>query len=265
MDGLYSRTYACLLAADPFTKVELVKALRASWNANQLRTDDDEPIQPITEPGRPLRPALVSPRNVERRNVSTLEGRAALIHAIAHIEFNAINLALDAAYRFRGLPRAYYGDWISVASEEAHHFTLLHDHLHTLGYAYGSFTAHDGLWDMARKTAHDPLVRMALVPRVLEARGLDASPALIHKMKSCRDGHAVEILETIQHDEVGHVRIGNRWYHCLCAQRGLDPIETFKALLARYDARPRGPFAKDARRQAEFTEAELLLLDELCA
>lgn len=223
------------------------------------------PIQPISEPGRPARPILVSPRTVERRQVSTPAGRGALIHSIAHIEFNAINLALDAAYRFRGMPREYYGDWIQVAAEEAYHFTLLRDHLRTLGYEYGSFSAHNGLWDMAVKTAHDPLVRMALVPRVLEARGLDVSPALIHKLKSCGDKRAVEILQIIQRDEIGHVRIGNRWYNYLCAQRALDPIETFRRLLKEYDARPRPPFALDARRRAEFTEAELALLGELSA
>jgi uncharacterized ferritin-like protein (DUF455 family) len=206
----------------------------------------------------------VAPPQLEQRKVSTLEGRAALIHAIAHIEFNAINLALDAAYRFRGLPAEYYGDWIGVAAEEAQHFTLLRDHLRTLGYDYGSFSAHNGLWEMALKTAHDPLVRMALVPRVLEARGLDVSPALIAKFKSCGDKRAVEILEVIQRDEVGHVRIGNRWYRYLCQQRGVDPMETFRQLLKEYDApRLRPPFATDARRRAGFSDPELDMLHAL--
>jgi len=161
-----------------------------------------------------------------------------------------VNLALDAVYRFRGLPRDYYADWIRVAAEEAYHFTLLRDHLVALGFDYGRFTAHNGLWEMAVKTAHDPLVRMALVPRLLEARGLDAAPALIAKLTSGGD-------------EVEHVRIGNRWYAYFCAQRGVDPVETFRRLLTAHGVRLRAPFDAAARRRAGFSEAEMELLDEL--
>jgi len=257
MHCCYSRLYACLLKADPAAKVAAVQALHDDVGSDRLAITD-APVIPVSAPGRPDRPILVDPRAVERRRVSTVEGRAALIHSIAHIEFNAINLALDAAYRFRGLPHAYYRDWIKVAAEEARHFTLLRDHLRAAGYDYGGFSAHNGLWDMALKTAHDPLVRMALVPRVLEARGLDASPALIHKLKSCGDERAVAILKIIQYDEIDHVRVGNRWYYYLCAQRGLDPVMTFKRLLAEFGApKLRPPFDAVARRAAGFTEEEL--------
>jgi uncharacterized ferritin-like protein (DUF455 family) len=260
MNQLRLGARAALLERDATAKCALAQALKVDWDAGRLSLDDVEPAQPISEPGRPERPLLVSPRAVERRKVSTIEGRAALIHSLAHIEFNAVNLALDAAYRFRGLPPDYYGDWLRVAHEEAHHFTLLHEHLVTLGFDYGSFTAHNGLWEMAVKTAHDPLVRMALVPRLLEARGLDAAPTLITKLNSCGDKRAVEIMHVIQRDEVEHVRIGNCWYAYLCAERGVDPLETFQQLLTEYDARVQTPFDVEARRRAGFSDREITML-----
>lgn len=266
MGNLYQAAYQCLLEPVPEKKCERVQALKVEWDAGTLDHETAQGAEPIADPGRPERPVLVSPREVDRRSIATAEGRAALIHAITHIEFNAINLALDAAYRFRSLPREYYGEWLQVAAEEAHHFTLLREHLRTLGFDYGSFTAHNGLWEMAVKTAHDALTRMALVPRVLEARGLDASPTLIRKLTACGDRRAVEILEIIQHDEIGHVRIGNRWYRYLCEQRGLDPVETFRRLLQEYGTlRLRRPFDDVARREAGFSEHELALLNELAA
>lgn len=265
MPTLHSRAYAALLESDPALKCACAQALRADWQRAALCVDSTE-VAPVAvpEPGRPPHPRLVSPRAVARRNVSAIPGRAALIHALAHIEFNAVNLALDAVYRFRGLPHGYYADWVRVAADEAYHFTLLREHLQTLGYDYGSFTAHNGLWEMAVKTAHDPLVRMALVPRVLEARGLDASPALIAKLDSCGDARAVEIMRIIQRDEVEHVRIGNHWYGHFCSERGLEPVETFRNLLKEFNApRLRAPFDMTARRQAGFSERELSLLELL--
>jgi len=212
----------------------------------------------VSEPGRPARPLLVSPRALERRGTSSREGHGALIHALAHIEFNAINLALDAVCRFPGMPAAFYTDWIKVAAEEAQHFALLRDHLRTLSYDYGDFSAHDGLWEMADKTAHDPLVRMALVPRVLEARGLDASPGIIRRLRAAGDLRGAEIVETILRDEVGHVEIGSRWFTHLCTERGLDPEATFAHLLREYDApRPVLPLNVEARRRARFSAGEI--------
>jgi uncharacterized ferritin-like protein (DUF455 family) len=263
--NLFETTQLALLEADPAKKCAAAQALKYAWDAGELVHENSETkIDPIGDPGRPDRPVLVSPREVDKRSIATPEGRAALIHAIAHIEFNAINLALDAVYRFRDLPREYYGDWLQVAAEEAYHFTLLREHLRTLGYDYGDFTAHNGLWEMAVKTAHDPLTRMALVPRVLEARGLDVSPTLIRKLQSRGDTRAVEILEIIQRDEIGHVRIGNRWYAHLCAARGVEPVATFRRLLEEYgNMRLRLPFDDEARRAAGFSESELALLQEL--
>lgn len=213
-------------------------------------------------PGRPDKPRLVPPIEVEKRSMRTPEGRAALIHALAHIEFNAINLALDAIWRFPNLPDDYYRDWLKVASEEAYHFSLLNAHLQTLGYRYGDFAAHNSLWEMAEKTSGDVLARMALVPRTLEARGLDASPALRNKLAQVGDIHAAEILDIILRDEIGHVAIGNRWFNWLCIQRALEPIAAYQHLAAQYKApKLRAPFNMEARRKAGFSDAELALLD----
>lgn len=214
-------------------------------------------------PGRPERPPLVAPQDVERRrSLHTPAGRAAMIHALCHIEFNAINLALDAVWRFAGMPPAYYRDWLRVADEEAFHFTLLADHLGTLGAAYGDFPAHNSLWEMTDKTAGDVLARMALVPRTLEARGLDASPPVRARLAGAGDHAAAAIIDIILRDEVGHVAIGNHWYRWLCAQRGLEPVATYARLAEQYRApKLRGPFNLDARRAAGFDEDELAWLE----
>ncbi len=193
----------------------------------------------------------------------TEEGRAILIHALAHIEFNAVNLALDAVWRFPGMPADYYVDWLKVAAEEALHFSLLESHLRSLGYAYGDFPAHNSLWDMADKTSHDVLARMALVPRTMEARGLDATPAVRAKLAQAGDIAAAEILDIILRDEIGHVAVGNRWYGCLCAQRGLDAVATYRMLAQRHKAPAlRRPFNLEARRAAGFSDDELAVLEE---
>lgn len=266
MNKLFAETHACLMTPQPDAKAACAAALWQQWQAGQLVMDEATPVVLVGEPGRPDKPQLVAPGEVERRRLSTPKGQAALIHSLAHIEFNAINLALDAAYRFRALPPDFYGDWLQVAAEEALHFTLLRDHLRTLGYDYGDFSAHNGLWETALKTAHDPLVRMALVPRLLEARGLDVTPAISARLAASGDRRAVEILAIIQRDETGHVAIGNRWYGYLCAQRGLDPMATFFDLLREYDAPAlRPPFNFEARAQAGFSAGELEMLKTLAA
>jgi uncharacterized ferritin-like protein (DUF455 family) len=184
-----------------------------------------------------------------------------MLHAFSHIEFNAINLALDAIWRFPAMPDTYYADWLQVAAEEAYHYTLLTGHLGTLGYAYGDFPAHSGLWDMADRTRADLLARMALIPRTMEARGLDVSPGLRDKLAQAGDREAAAILDIILRDEIGHVRIGNHWYNWLCEQRGLDPVAAYADLADRYRAPVlRGPFNLSARKAAGFTDAELAAL-----
>lgn len=216
---------------------------------------------PATLPGRLERPLLVAPAQLSQRSVGTPEGHAALIHSLCHIELNAVNLALDIVQRFDGLPDTFYADWIGVAKEEAQHFTLLSDHLRTLGHGYGDFPAHNGLWDMAEKTRHDLLARLVMVPMLLEARGLDVSPPIRAKLWSIGDRAGAAILDIILRDEVGHVAIGLAWYRWVCAQRGLDEADTLQRLRAQYGAPPqRGPLNLEARRKAGFTEAELARL-----
>ena len=244
---------------DVTSKVEGVRAWAASFRQQQIVLDTTwTSTEVVSVPGRPDKPLLVSPRLLERRSMATEEGRAILIHALAHIEFNAINLALDAVWRFANMPDAYYVDWYRVADEEAYHFSLLNAHLQTLGYAYGDFNAHNTLWEMAEKTKDDVLARIALVPRTMEARGLDATPLVRAKILQVGDVKAADILSIILHDEVGHVAVGNRWYAYLCEERQCDPISTYAELARRYKAPGlRGPFNLQARRAAGFTDAEL--------
>ena len=212
-------------------------------------------------PCRPARPLLVAPSQVQRRTVHTVEGRAILIHALTHIELNAIDLGLDIVWRFPDMPEQFYLDWIAVAKDEARHFTLLQGHLARLGFQYGDFTAHNGMWDMAEKTKDDVLARLAIVPRTMEARGLDVTPQIRDKLRSAGDPQGADILNLILQEEIGHVATGNRWYRWLCSQRGLDPIPTYQHLAHQYSApRLRGPFNLAARRAAGFDEAELAAL-----
>lgn len=251
-----------LLETNVASKAEGVKWLAQAWASEMLALDTARTFEPqCLVPGRPARPELVPPLAVGRRSMRTVEGRAALIHALAHIEFNAINLALDAIWRFPSMPREYYVDWLQVAAEEALHFSLLEAHLQTQGFSYGDFTAHNSLWDMAEKTAGDVLARIALVPRTLEARGLDASPPVRAKLAQAGDSAAAAILDIILRDEIGHVAIGNRWYRWLCEARGLEPVAAYAELAAQYKAPPlRGPFNLEARRAAGFSESELAAL-----
>jgi uncharacterized ferritin-like protein (DUF455 family) len=251
-----------LCETDSERKAEQVIALATAWEEGHLTLDVETDLQSHRAiPGRPSSPELISPKFVKHRAMNTLEGRAAMIHALTHIEFNAINLALDAIWRFAGMPRNYYTDWLQVAGEEALHFSLLSAHLQTLGYGYGDFPAHNSMWEMADKTCDGVLARMALVPRTLEARGLDASPLMRAKLAQAGDQAAAEILDIILRDEIGHVAIGNHWYNVLCTARGLDPISTYATLAQQYEAPIlRGPFNLAARREAGFSDAELQAL-----
>lgn len=243
-------------------KADVVRELADTWRRGEVSVDTHQiAFEQQAVPGHPEKPELVSPLNVPKRNMRTLEGRAVLIHALAHIEFNAINLALDAIWRFGDMPEDYYADWLKVAAEEAYHFTLLNEHLAAMGYQYGDFTGHDSLWEMVDRTKGDVLARMALVPRTMEARGLDAGPSLRNKLAQVGDMAAAAILDIILRDEIGHVAIGNRWFNWLCDQRGLGPIAAYEQLALQYSApKLRAPFNLEARRQAGFTEAELAKL-----
>ena len=251
-----------LTETSPLKKVAGTTQLLSAWHKKSVTLNSQANLttqHPI--PGLPPKPALVSPLLVPKRAMNTLEGRAAMLHALTHIEFNAINLALDAIWRFANMPEQYYADWLKVAAEEAYHFSLLNEHLHNFGYEYGSFSGHNSLWEMLDKTTDDVLARMALVPRTMEARGLDASPSLRNKLSQVGDTVAADILTIILRDEIGHVAVGNHWYNWLCEQRNLEPIETYAKLAKQYVAPVlRGPFNIEARRAAGFSEAELALL-----
>jgi uncharacterized ferritin-like protein (DUF455 family) len=256
--GLRSRALAALLIACPLDKCAAVARLSVS---DPLIGIDQMLVAPASLPGRLARPELVSPGKVKKYSLRSIQGHAALIHSLAHIELNAVNLALDILWRFAGLPAAFYLDWLKVAIDEARHFGLLNDHLNQLGYHYGDFSAHNGLWEMAERTQADLLARLALVPRTLEARGLDASPLVRDKLISIADPRGAAILSVILTDEISHVWVGNRWYRWLCEQRGLDPMSQFPLLAQRYDAPTlRGPFNLAGRRAAGFTEAEIAAL-----
>lgn len=270
MSELYQKAGICLKEAEIARKLALVDALGEDWRSGRLPRPEVLPevsvADDVLEAGRPEKPGLVPPKEVPRRRLGTVQGQAAMIHAIAHIEFNAINLALDAVYRFRGLPEDYYSDWIQVAVEEVYHFRLIQQRLAKLGYTYGDFPAHAGLWELAQKTAHDPLLRMALVPRFMEARGLDVSPGISAKFAGIGDQETVALLKIILEEEVGHVAAGTRWFQYLCGKRGLEPEQAyFQILKQSISAQVVCPLHLDARRQAGFSESELAELQKMCA
>ena len=264
--NLFANAARCLDCTSVAEKLALTDAVALAFAAGSLSLQPDAPPQPIGLPGRPSKPDLVSPRQLPGRGLGSAHGRAALIHAVAHIEFNAVNLAWDAVYRFRGMPPQYYRDWVGVAADEARHFRLLAARLTDLGHAYGDFAAHDGLWDMAVKTADSCLERMALVPRVLEARGLDVTPGMIERLRAVGDLASVGILELILREEVAHVAAGSRWFAWCCERGGLEPETTFEALVVRHARGAiRNPLNTAARRAAGFTEADLARLGALAA
>jgi uncharacterized ferritin-like protein (DUF455 family) len=253
-----------LCLGDPGHKVAATQALFVAWQAGQTVLDAAEALVPDAStplPGRPERPELLAPVDVPQRSPFTPPGLAMLLHAVTHIEFNAINLALDAVWRFPGMPDDFYTDWLRVAHEEAIHFGLLRTLLQGLGHDYGDFAAHGSLWEMCVRTQHDVIARMALVPRTLEARGLDATPpmqARLRKVDTPAAMRAVEILDVILRDEIGHVAVGNRWYGWLCAQQGLEPVAHYRQLARQFSApRLRPPFNTRARKAAGFSDLEM--------
>jgi uncharacterized ferritin-like protein (DUF455 family) len=243
----------------------MTQQIASAWEKGELALTRWCSAEDILQAGRPKRPPLLHPHHLPRRRLGSEKGRLAMIHAIAHIEFNAINLAWDAVQRFPDLPHDFYRDWIQVAQEEVAHFCLLRDRLKAAGADYGDFPGHNGLWDMAMRTAHDPLVRMALVPRMLEARGLDVTPGIMRRFEAVHDHQTVAALEVILREEVGHVGFGSRWFLYLCQQRGLDSEATYFELLNQYvKDEIRCPLHIQARRNAGFSQGELKRLEALC-
>jgi uncharacterized ferritin-like protein (DUF455 family) len=255
-----------LQTTDLSQKVALAIELHSQSDSDLIATEVFTEIFPEPDglPGQPDKPVLMAHLDVPQRSIHTPLGLAALVHSVCHIEFNAINLALDAAWRFPSMPPAYYAQWLRVAAEEAHHFSLLREQLQRMGHDYGDFPAHTGLWDMVERTKGDVVARMALVPRTLEARGLDATPPMQAKLRKVGSPEALKIigiLDIILRDEVGHVAIGNDWYRWLCQRDGLDAMAHLRKLYALYSApRIRAPINQQARRLAGFTDEELALL-----
>jgi uncharacterized ferritin-like protein (DUF455 family) len=263
--SLYQAARRCLQATSVERKLSLSDDTAEAWRRGELTLTGWTSAAHIVEAGHPERPQLVHPSRLPRRRAGSEAGRLALIHAIAHIEFNAINLAWDAVQRFPDLPAGFYTDWIQVAREEVHHFRLLRERLREGGVDYGDYPAHNGLWEMAMRTAHDPLVRMALVPRMLEARGLDVTPGIMQRFADIGDTQTVAALQVILDQEVGHVSAGSRWFNHLCESRGLPPVATYFELLDEFvHGAIRCPLHHRARREAGFSEDELQRLEALC-
>lgn len=252
METLKHAAIAILLTTEPTEKVRLSENLAVAWQAGTLPVG--LPVIAPDRPGRPLRPVLLRPGDMPRRKVGgSREKRIALLHALAHIELNAIDLAWDIVARFDGpeLPKAFFADWVKVAAEEALHFKLISQRLAGLGAGYGDLPAHDGLWSAAVETAHDILARLAIVPLVLEARGLDVTPTMIADLKRIGDEESAEILQRIYDDEIGHVATGSRWFNGIATNRGLDPMAAWQDLVKRhFRGHLKKPFNRIGRDQA---------------
>ena len=261
-DSLVRAAVRVLETAEPAEKVRLSHATTAAWRAGRIV--EVGCAAPPARPSRPACPLLRPPREVPRRRINAQPaGRIALLHALAHIELNAIDLAWDIVARFTAedLPRGFYDDWVRVADEEARHFGLLDERLRVLGGAYGDLIAHDGLWQAAEETAQDLLARLAVVPLVLEARGLDVTPAMIDKLRAAEDAASAEILEVIYRDEIGHVAIGKRWFDQVAHNRDLDPRSAWQDLVRRhFRSRLKPPFNEAGRSAAGLSTDDYLPL-----
>lgn len=264
LQNLYEQTKQAFLTADPDLKIEQTRQVVSRWNAGELKWLEGTAPELLNQPGRLDKPEIVAPSKVNKRKFGKEEGRAALIHSLAHIELTAVNLALDSVYRYRDMPKEFYADWIQCAGEEANHFIALRGRLREMGYDYGSFSAHGELWSMAVDTGDDMLERMGIVHRVFEARALDVIPKAIQRFDQLGDKKMVEILTMIANEEVGHVSSGTRWYHYQCTERQLDPNQTFIDLLWKYMNGPvKGPFNYEARLKAGFTKQELAMMEAM--
>jgi len=259
MNNLFEIAEACLHKSNIDEKLELTHQAKLLLDPNQLEMTSKQAVQPISRVKFPERPILLAPRHMPKRNLKSHDGVIAFFHAIAHVEFVAIYLAWDLLYRFRGLPDQFYQDWLNVADEEAQHFELIREHLRGFNIEYGDLPAHGGLWDHASETAHDLLARLALVPRCMEARGLDVTPGIIARFVAKGDEAGTAILNRILNDEVGHVERGSYWFKFVCNQKGLEPESQYQALITQYyrGGKPKGPFNRTMRKVAGFSDAEL--------
>jgi uncharacterized ferritin-like protein (DUF455 family) len=264
MNNLFVIAERCLYSNNIEEKLTLTHHAKQLFDCGKLDFCSDSPVLSMTDVRFPDKPIWLPARAMPKRKLTTPDGVAAFFHAIAHVEFVAIYLAWDIIYRFHGLPDAFYKDWLQVADEEAQHFALIRTHLHTIANMdYGDLPAHGGLWDHAQDTAQDVLARLALIPRCMEARGLDVTPALIEKFKQLGDAASVTLLTRILTDEVGHVERGSYWFKTFCQQQDFEPEAKYRELIGQYYAggKPKGPFNREMRIIAGFSTAELDWLD----
>jgi len=259
MKNVFEFAEACLHNSSIDEKFALTHQARHALDSGELSFISDQPVMSIAKVKFPDKPILLAPRDMPKRKLGTVEGVAAFFHAIAHVEFVAIYLAWDMLYRFRGMPVQFYQDWLRIADEEAQHFALIRTHLLALHVAYGDLPAHSGLWDHAKDTADDLLARLAMVPRCMEARGLDVTPAIIAKFRQLGDDSSVALLNRILTDEVGHVERGSYWFKYVCEQQGFEPESKYRQLIKQYylGGKPKGPFNREMRIIAGFSNAEL--------
>jgi len=227
-----------LTTANAQDKVALSRRHAATWFAARAagRALPIGQAAPPMQPARPEKPELLAPKDVPRRRLGSPEGRAALLHAVAHIELNAVDLHWDIIARFtdQPMPPGFHDDWVKAADEEAKHFTLICACLEAMGTRYGALGAHQGMWRAAEDTAHDLLARLAVVPMMLEARGLDVTPGMIDIFRAAGEDQSVAALEVIYAEEVAHVAYGSKWFNWLCGRAGSDPKDEFHRLVRQY-------------------------------
>ena len=262
MNNIFEFAERCLFDSRIGPKLAETHRAQALSARGELAFEDLGSVRPMAQTRFPAQPELLMPRDMPRRRLDSDEGKAAFFHALAHIEFVAIYLAWDIIYRFRGLPAAFYRDWLKIADEEALHFAMIREHLQTFGVDYGDLPAHRGLWTHAEDTAGDLLARLAVVPRCMEARGLDVTPGMIAKLKTMGDQAGVAILTRIYEDEIGHVERGSYWFNWLAGQRGLESEQAYRdAIVNYYKGTPKGPFNREVRIIAGFSDNEINWLE----
>ncbi len=262
--NLYQQAKNCFLSPVPEEKLQLSLQIASEWEAGILDWQEGETPLQLDQPGKLDKPVLVELKKIKKRGFNSIQQRASLIHALAHIELTAVNLAWDSIYRYRGLPKKYYDDWVQTGKEESQHFQLLQQSLNNMGYKYGDFPVHNELWQMAVTTADDLMARMAIVHRVLEARALEVIPFSVDKFRDLGDKHTADSLIIIANDEIGHVNAGARWFRYRCEQEKVNSDEMFFKLIKKYlKASPKGPFNYDARLKAGFSQNELQELERL--